>query len=236
MTSIENNALIGVLIGTLTTMALQSSSATIGVLQQLAYQEHNYHQAVPILFGDNIGTTITALLAGIGTSVAARRAALSHTLFNTVGTMIFLPLFLMGYFEKIVVLFTNYLFVFLPGFTGTWETLNIKLQIAQTHAVFNISNTIIQLPFVAVLALIVTKLIPDREEELDPYRPKFIDRRFLNNPPLALAQAKRETLHMATMAFEAFNNAIEHFYNPREETLEKSIALEAGIDRLGKEI
>ncbi|NLW45118.1 MAG: Na/Pi cotransporter family protein [Syntrophomonadaceae bacterium] len=237
MTSIENNALIGVLIGTLTTMALQSSSATIGVLQQLAYQGAiTYHQAVPILFGDNIGTTITALLAGIGTSVAARRAALSHTLFNTVGTMIFLPLFLMGYFEKIVVLFTNYLFVFLPGFTGTWETLNIKLQIAQTHAVFNISNTIIQLPFVAVLALIVTKLIPDREEELDPYRPKFIDRRFLNNPPLALAQAKRETLHMATMAFEAFNNAIEHFYNPREETLEKSIALEAGIDRLERDI
>ena len=237
MTSIENNALIGVLIGTLTTMALQSSSATIGVLQQLAYQGAiTYHQAVPILFGDNIGTTITALLAGIGTSVAARRAALSHTLFNTVGTMIFLPLFLMGYFEKIVVLFTNYLFVFLPGFTGTWETLNIKLQIAQTHAVFNISNTIIQLPFVAVLALIVTKLIPDREEELDPYRPKFINRRFLNNPPLALAQAKRETLHMATMAFEAFNNAIEHFYNPREETLEKSIALEAGIDRLERDI
>jgi len=234
MTSIENNALIGVLIGTLTTMVIQSSSATIGVLQQLAYQGAiTYHQAVPILFGDNIGTTITALLASIGTGVAARRTALTHTLFNVVGTMIFLPLFLLGYFEQIVAMFTNYVFVFLPG---TWETLNIKLQIAQTHAVFNISNTIIQLPFVAVLALIVTKLIPDREEELDPYRPKFIDRRFLNNPPLALAQAKRETLHMATMAFEAFNNAIEHFYNPREETLEKSIALEAGIDRLERDI
>jgi len=142
----------------------------------------------------------------------------------------------MGYFEKLVALFTNYLFVFLPGFVGTWETLNIKLQIAQTHAVFNISNTMIQLPFVAVLACIVTQLIPGRDEELDPYRPKFIDRRFLSNPSLALAQAKRETLHMASMAFEAFNNAIDHFYNPREETLEKSIALEAGIDRLEREI
>lgn len=237
MTSIENNALIGVAIGALMTMIIQSSSATIGVLQQLAYQGAiTYQQAVPILFGDNIGTTITALLASIGTSLAARRTALTHTLFNVIGTLIFLPLFLMGYFEKLVALFTNYLFVFLPGFVGTWETLNIKLQIAQTHAVFNISNTMIQLPFVAVLACIVTQLIPGREEDLDPYRPKFIDRRFLSNPSLALAQAKRETLHMASMAFEAFNNAIDHFYNPREETLEKSMALEAGIDRLEREI
>ena len=237
MTSIENNALIGVAIGALMTMIIQSSSATIGVLQQLAYQGAiTYQQAVPILFGDNIGTTITALLASIGTSLDARRTALTHTLFNVIGTLIFLPLFLMGYFEKLVALFTNYLFVFLPGFVGTWETLNIKLQIAQTHAVFNISNTMIQLPFVAVLACIVTQLIPGREEDLDPYRPKFIDRRFLSNPSLALAQAKRETLHMASMAFEAFNNAIDHFYNPREETLEKSMALEAGIDRLEREI
>ncbi len=237
MTSIENNTIVGVAIGALITLVVQSSSAAIGVLQQLAYQGAiTYQQAVPILFGDNIGTTITALLASIGTSVAARRTALTHTLFNVIGTMIFLPLFVMGYFEKLVALFTNYLFVFLPGFVGTWETLNIKLQIAQTHAVFNISNTMIQLPFVAVLACIVTQLIPGREEELDPYRPKFIDRRFLSNPSLALAQAKRETLHMASMAFEAFNNAIDHFYNPREETLEKSIALEAGIDRLEREI
>ena len=237
MTSIENNTIVGVAIGALITLVVQSSSAAIGVLQQLAYQGAiTYQQAVPILFGDNIGTTITALLASIGTSLAARRTALTHTLFNVIGTLIFLPLFLMGYFEKLVALFTNYLFVFLPGFVGTWETLNIKLQIAQTHAVFNISNTMIQLPFVAVLACIVTQLIPGRDEELDPYRPKFIDRRFLSNPSLALAQAKRETLHMASMAFEAFNNAIDHFYNPREETLEKSIALEAGIDRLEREI
>lgn len=237
MTSIENNSLVGVAIGTLMTMVIQSSSATIGVLQQLAYQGAvTYHQAVPILFGDNIGTTITALLASIGTSVAARRTALTHTIFNVLGTIIFLPLFLMGYFEKLVALFTDYFFVFLPGFNGTWETLNIKLQIAQTHAVFNISNTIIQLPFVAVLAYIVTRLIADRPEVLDPYRTKFIDRRFLTNPSMALAQAKRETLHMASMAFEAFNNAIDYFNKPQEETLEKSQALETAIDRLEREI
>ncbi len=237
MTSIDNNSLIGVAIGTFMTMVLQGSAATIGVLQQLAYQGAvTYHQAVPILFGDNIGTTITALLASIGTSLAARRTALSHTIFNVLGTMIFLPLFLIGVFDQIVVLFTNNLFVLLPGFTGTWEALNIKLQIAQTHAVFNISNTIIQLPFVAVLAWIVTRLIPGKAEALDPYRLKYIDRRFLNNPSMALAQAKRETLHMATMAFESFNNAIAYFNNPQEESLEKSRALESAIDRMEREI
>ncbi len=237
MTSIENNSLIGVAIGALMTLVIQSSSATIGVLQQLAYQGAiTYNQAVPILFGDNIGTTITALLASIGTSVAARRTALTHTIFNVLGTIIFLPLFLMGFFEKLVVWFTNYLFVLLPGFTGTWDTLNIKLQIAQTHAVFNISNAMIQLPFVALLACIVTRLIAGEDEVHDPYRPKYIDRRFLTNPPLALAQANRETLHMASMAFEAFNNAIDHFKNPQEETLEKSQALESALDRLEREI
>ncbi|MGI6548423.1 MAG: Na/Pi cotransporter family protein [Syntrophomonadales bacterium] len=237
MTSVDNNSLIGVAIGAFMTVVIQSSSAAIGVLQQLAYQGAiTYQQAVPFIFGDNIGTTITALLASIGTSVAARRTALTHTIFNVLGTIIFLPLFLMGFFEKLVVWFTNYLFILLPGFTGTWDTLNIKLQIAQTHAVFNISNAMIQLPFVAILACIVTKLIADRDEDQDPYRTKYIDRRFLNNPPVALAQAKRETLHMARMAFEAFHNAIDHFKNPQEESLEKSQALEAGLDRLEREI
>ncbi len=237
MTSIDNNSFIGVMIGMIFTFLVQSSSATIGVLQQLAYQGAvTYHQAVPILFGDNIGTTITALLAGLGASVAARRTALTHMLFNIVGTIIFLPLFMMGFFEKLVVLLTNYLFVFLPGFTGTWETLNIKLQIAQTHAVFNLSNVIIQLPFVAVIAYIVTKLIPDQAEAYDPYAPKYIDRRFLNNPSIALAQAKRETLYMAFLAYEMFNSAIDYFNNPQESSLKKGQALENAIDRLEREI
>ncbi len=238
MTSIDNNSIIGVLLGMFFTFLVQSSSATIGVLQQLAYQGAvTYNQAVPILFGDNIGTTITALLAALGASVSARRTALTHFIFNVVGTIIFLPLFLMGAFKKIVVLFTNYFFILLPGFAGTWDTLNIKLQIAQTHAVFNISNTLIHLPLVAVLAFIVTKLIPDREKDADdPYRPRYIDRRLLNNPSVALSQAKRETLRMAYLAQEAFTNAIEYF-NTRQETLVgKGKNLENAINALEREI
>jgi phosphate:Na+ symporter len=238
MSSIDNNSIIGVTIGMFFTFLVQSSSATIGVLQQLAYQGAvTYNQAVPILFGDNIGTTITALLAGLGASVAARRTALSHFMFNMIGTLIFLPLFAMGIFQKIVILFTNNLFVLLPGFVGSWETLNIKLQIAQTHAIFNLSNTIILLPMVAVLAFIVTKLIPDRDEDADDeYRPKYIDHRLMSNPSVALTQAKRETLRMGYFAREAFLNAIDYFNTHKDSLLKKSEALENAINRLEREI
>ncbi|CFY09160.1 Sodium-dependent phosphate transport protein [Syntrophomonas zehnderi OL-4] len=238
MTSIDDNSIIGVTIGMFFTFLVQSSSATIGVLQQLAYQGAiTYHQAVPILFGDNIGTTITALLAGLGASVAAKRTALSHFIFNLLGTIIFLPLFLMGFFEKFIVLVTNYFFILLPGFTGTWDTLNIKLQLAQTHAVFNISNTLVQLPMVAVLAFIVTVLIPEKTDIYDdPYRPKYIDRRLLKNPSVALAQAKREALRMGYMAYEAFTNAIDYFHNNHEAAFKKADALEKAINRMEREI
>ncbi|MBO8158967.1 Na/Pi cotransporter family protein [Thermosyntropha sp.] len=239
MMSIDNNAIFGVLIGAVFTAIVQSSSATIGVLQELAYQGAvAYKQAVPILFGDNIGTTITALLAAIGTGAAAKRTALTHFIFNMLGTIIFLPLFILGIFEKIVVLFTNYFFTLIPGFAGTWDTLNIKLQIAQTHAVFNISNTLLQLPLVGLLAFIVTKLIPEdkTEDEVVEFKPKYIDRIFLSNPPVALAQAYRETLRMAELAVQAFNNAVEYFETRDQKLHQKGMALEETVDNLEREI
>src|SRR5665648_17137 len=161
MTDVENNPLLGVLIGTIFTFIVQSSSATIGVLQELANQGViTYSQAVPILFGDNIGTTITAILAGIGASAIAKRAAMTHLIFNIIGTLIFLPLFLVGIFPKLVILLTNYIYILIPGFEGTWSTLGIKLQIAQTHGVFNLLNTCIQLPFVGLLAKNVDRVVP----------------------------------------------------------------------------
>lgn len=238
MVSIENNALIGIVIGAVFTAIVQSSSATIGVLQELANQGAiTYLQAVPILFGDNIGTTITALLAGLGASVAARRASLTHFLFNTTGALIFLPLFIFGIFPEMVVFVTDTLFTFIPGFTGSWDTLGIKLQIAQTHAVFNISNTLIHLPLVAVLAAIVSFVIPDREEEdTEEYRIRFIDRRFLNNPSVALAQATRETLRMGELARQAFENAIEYFDTREENLAKRGAKLEEIVDNLERQI
>ncbi|SHH04135.1 phosphate:Na+ symporter [Thermosyntropha lipolytica DSM 11003] len=239
MTGIENNVLLGVLIGTVFTAIVQSSSATIGVLQELAYQGAvTYKQAVPILLGDNIGTTITAILAAIGAGVAARRAALTHFIFNVMGTIIFLPLFMLGIFEKIVIWVTNSFFTLIPGFAGTWDTLGIKLQIAQTHAVFNISNTLIHLPLVGFLAWLVTRLVPEEKEagEVIEFKPKYIDKRFLNNPAVALAQANRETLRMGSLAVEAFDNAMDYFNSRDPKLYQKGMSLEEVIDNLEREI
>lgn len=236
MSGIDSNSLLGVLVGMIFTGIVQSSSATIGVLQEMAYQGAvTYQQAVPILFGDNIGTTVTALLAAIGTSVAARRAALTHTIFNVIGTIVFLPLFVLGIFPEIVRLFTNYIYVLIPGFEGSWETLNIKMQIAQTHGVFNISNTILQLPFVSLLASIVTRLIPG-EDVIVEFEPKYLEPRVLTNPPVALGQAGREVLRMGTIAREALEHAITYFFTGLEKEAKTAENLENVIDNLQKRI
>ncbi len=219
MVSVEDNPLLGVAIGTVFTVLVQSSSATIGVLQQLAYEGSvTYLQAIPILFGDNIGTTITALLAAIGTSVAARRAALTHMLFNIAGTAIFLPLTIIGVFPEIVRLVTNYFFVLIPGFEGTFETLNIKMQIAQTHGVFNITNTLIHLPFVSFLAAAVTKLVPGKLAQLD-MEPKYLEPRLLSQPEVALKQAHMEVLRMGRHVNSFYDEAIKFFFNTKDKDL-----------------
>jgi phosphate:Na+ symporter len=237
MAGIDNNSLTGLVMGIIFTILVQSSGATIGVLQQMALNGVvTFHQAVPILFGANVGTTITALLAGMGASVTAKRAALTHFLLNIFGLVIFLPLFLFGIFDKFIIWLTNVILM-IPGLGGTWETLNIKLQIAQTHGIYNLSNVIILIPLITVLAYLVTQLIPDRDEDGDdPYKPKYIDHRLLNNPSVALAQAKRETMQMGLIAYNAFNNAVDYFNNPQEALLKKGEVLENAINRLEREI
>lgn len=236
MASIENNSLMGVLVGIIFTGIVQSSSATIGILQELAYRGAiTYNQAVPILFGDNIGTTVTALIACIGTSVAAKRTALTHCLFNVIGTLIFLPLFMLGIFPEIVRLFTDYIYALIPGFEGTWETLNIKMQIAQTHGVFNISNTLLQLPFVAALATLVTKLVPG-EDVITQFGPKYLEPRLLSNPSVALGQAEREVLRMGDLAKQSLKHAVAYFFTELGTEAEKSAQMENVINNLEKEI
>ena len=236
MSNVEHNALLGVFIGAIFTAVVQSSSATIGVLQELANQGVvTYFQAVPILFGDNIGTTITAILASLGASIAARRTALTHLLFNVVGTCIFLPLFYLGFFTEVVRLFTDFIYVLLPGFDGTWETLNIKMQIAQTHGVFNISNTIIQLPFVGLLATIVSKLVPGEESTIDS-KPQYLEPRLLGNAPVAIANASRELLRMGRIASDTFNYAVDFLFTQNQESLQMARQFEDAVDRLEAEI
>jgi len=222
METLSEHPLLGVLVGTVFTVIVQSSSATIGVLQGLAESGGiTFHQALPILFGDNIGTTITAALAAIGTTAIAKRAALTHVLFNVLGTLIFLPLLSIGLFPKIVLFFA--------------EHLNIKMQIAWAHGIFNISNTLIQLPLIGLLAYIVTKLIRGDDEELE-FGAKFLDQRFLSNPSVAIGQATNELLRMGKLAKESLSDSIEYFFTGNEKKKNSSHQKEEIINDLDRKI
>src|SRR5690606_8518951 len=133
--------------------------------------------ALPVLFGDNIGTTVTAILAAIGASVTAKRAAASHVIFNLLGTVIF-------------VLALNLVHPFV-AYLGELTGADMRMQIAYAHGIFNVSNVLIQLPFIGVLAYIVTKIIPGEVKTLE-FSPKYLDERLLRNPSLALGQALHE--------------------------------------------
>ncbi len=176
--SMSDNPILGIVVGTVFTLIVQSSSATIGILQELFGQGAiDLQAALPVLFGDNIGTTITAVLAAIGTSIAARRAALVHVIFNIVGTIIFTIL---------LIPFTN-----LIQYFQTSLNLNPEMTIAFAHGTFNVTNTIIQFPFIAVLAWIVTKIIRGEDAAID-FKPQHLNPIFIEqSPAIALTEAQK---------------------------------------------
>ena len=168
-TSLGKNPFLGVFLGTGMTMAVQASSATISIIQNI-YQEGlmPLKSLLPVLFGDNIGTTITAILASIGANTSAKRLALSHTLFNMIGTIIFM-IFLIP--------FTMYVTKMQQVFH-----LNPKVTIAFAHASFNIATTILLFPFIKVLEYIVVKVIKEKDEDkAEEFRYCFIKCTFYCN-------------------------------------------------------
>ena len=193
MTNFSKTPLLGVLAGFLTTGLVQSSSATIGILQALASQGIiNISIALPILFGDNIGTCVTALLSSIGTNITARRAAVFHLAFNVVGSLIFI------------------LILPLVQMAVTLTSTDPVRQIANAHTIFNITNTLVQLPFTFLLAKLVTYLIPG-EPEIIERGLKYIDDRLLETPSIAFTQVKKEIARMGNMALETFRDSINTF-------------------------
>ena len=156
--------ILGLLLGFGITAIIQSSSASMGMLVVLASQGLiPLNSALPILYGQNIGTCVTSLLSSIGASINARRAALIHLIFNILGTIIFL-LFL----NKVVVLAVTSMD---PG--------NVARQIANVHTIFNITSTLILLPFNKLMIKLATKLAPDNEKEYDVKVTKYLDDRMI---------------------------------------------------------
>ncbi|WP_227939225.1 Na/Pi cotransporter family protein [Alkalihalobacillus deserti] len=221
--SMSENPLLGVLIGTIFTVAVQSSSASIGLLQTLFGQGlMDLNAALPVLFGDNIGTTITAVIAAIGASIAAKRAALTHVIFNLIGTT--LVLILLRPFTLLV----EYI-------QASWG-LSPEMTIAFAHGIFNVSNALIQLPFVAILALIVVKLIPGQDTAI-PYKALHLDEKFIRqSPAIALGQGKMEVLRMAELSENGVREVSFYFKTQSKKHRELIPQYEDAINNLDKKI
>ncbi len=211
---VGDSHLLGVLIGTILTLIVQSSSATIGITIALASSGLiSFEASVALILGENIGTTITANLAAIGTNLAARRTALAHFLFNFLGVCYMLVLFpfLIDFINSITpgnadfIIQTQEQATRMGGDIG--DKPYIARHIANTHTMFNIINTLIFLPLVGVLAKLSTLVIRGQDAEVD-YHLKFLDNRVLNTPPIALAQARAETLRMAQVAQEMVDETL----------------------------
>src|SRR5690625_949496 len=221
--NMSENPVLGVVIGTVFTAIVQSSSATIGILQGL-YAEGaiNLQASLPVLLGDNLGTTITALLAGIGASVAAKRASITHVVFNLIGAAIFI--FLLQPFTSFV------------QFLQTTLNLNPEMTIAFAHGSFNIFNTIIQFPFIAFLAWLVTKIIPG-EDVIIEYTPKHLDPIFIKQSvSVALDQAKSEVIRMGEYAYKCLEETSHYLTTKQQRHAEVAIQIEGALNNLDREI
>jgi phosphate:Na+ symporter len=201
-----SSIILGVLIGAFTTFVVQSSSATLGITIALASQGLlNFEGAVSLLLGQNIGTTITAILASIGTNYQAKRAAIAHTLFNTIGVILALILFYP---------FVNIITNLLPGNPNLTITTSAQIKkfglalgtkpyisshIALAHTFFNIINVVLFIPFINVLAKICENLIPTPKKSKKKSIIKFahIDFDLIKTPAIGIIEAEKELLVMA---------------------------------------
>ena len=187
---------LGVFVGTLMTLVVQSSSATIAVLQNFASQPGpdgvtsmlGLAGAIPILLGDNIGTTITALLASIGQTKDAKRTAVAHCIFNISGCLLFI------WFVKPFAVLIQHISPKGP------EIEVISRQIANAHTLFNITMTLIWVCLINVMVKIVMTLIPDgKAVDMNPAKPVFLDDKIISQPAAALQLVAKEILRVSEM-------------------------------------
>lgn len=213
MLDMSSNPIYGLIAGTILTVVIQSSSATIGILQGFfANDLISLHGALPVLLGDNIGTTITAVLASLAGSLAAKRVAAVHVMFNVIGASIFL--------------------IILPLYQMAIEwmqsLLNLKpeMVIAFAHGTFNVTNTLIQLPFIFVLAWVVTKIVPG-EDLNEKYKPRNLDRNLINRAPsIALQEAQEEIQNIGHMTFSMLKNVNEYDDKKERDIMHKHAAID----------
>lgn len=220
------NPVLGLLVGALLTAVIQSSSASVGILQALcATGSISYAAAVPIILGQNIGTCVTAMMSGVGASKNARRASIVHLMFNVIGTAIFL-----------IVFYVLHAFVDFAFMENSADSAGIAL----VHTGFNVVATLILLPFADYLEKLSFILIRrDDEEERQAMESELfakMDERFLNTPSFALEQAYSYTLKMAELTSESLGKATYNLFDYDKKTAAEVEQMENLVDRYDDEI
>ena len=220
-----SNPILGALVGTMFTMVIQSSSASVGILQAFALTGAlNYATAIPIIMGQNIGTCGTALLSSVGASKNGKRAAMIHLNFNLIGTLIFM-----------VVFYGINSFVPFDFLSHRCTPADIAL----IHSLFNIGSTVVLLPFANMIIDLALKLIPDRAEAVkkNELESIYIDDRFLRNPGFVLELCRKKALDMALEVEDAINISLNLLKYPYEKQKAKQVKeYEDHIDEYGRKL
>jgi phosphate:Na+ symporter len=218
------NPVVGVLIGATFTVVLQSSSASIGVLQSLAFVGLiGLDGAVYVILGQNIGTCVTAILASIGKNTNSKRTAGIHLMFNIFGTIVFLILLAL-----------------IPGIVDLVKSIspdNVRWQIANFHTLFNVSMTLLLLPFAKPMVALIKRIIPDKHEPGRVERKLvYLDGRTASAPLMVLSNTLKELNRMGEVSANNFNRALEAFFDRDEIKANKVIEEEKTVDYLSHNI
>lgn len=196
------NPIVSVAIGALFTGIIQSSAASVGILQALALTGTiSYRMAIPIIMGQNIGTCVTALLSSIGVNKSAKRVTVVHMSFNIIGTLVCLT----GFYGLNALI----------GFSFVDKPIGV-VEIAAVHSIFNILTTIILLPFQDMLVKLAKKLIPDKGAVQENV---LLDKRLISTPPLAVSQCRERTIEMAECAKTALQESLGAVFSCSEENV-----------------
>jgi phosphate:Na+ symporter len=211
-----SNPILGVIAGAVLTAVIQSSSASVGILQALcATGAMNFGSALPIIMGQNIGTCITAVMSGMGASKNAKRASMIHLYFNLIGTIVFLVVF------YIINAFVHFEFLNGPASaTG----------IALVHSIFNVTCTVCWFPFANVLVKLAELTIRDKEDGTKEV-PSILDERFLEQPAFAMELCRKEAVKMAELAKEAIYIALDNVGKYRDEDYKRVLDIEVQVDK-----
>nr|WP_038811087.1 Na/Pi cotransporter family protein [Clostridioides difficile] len=218
----SKNPVLGILAGFAITGIVQSSSASMGMLIALASQGIlPLSSALPILYGDNIGTCVTSLLSSVGASRNARRAAVMHLSFNVIGTIIFMLILN----KPISAIVTHF------------DPTDTARQIANAHTLFNLTNVIILLPFSKYIVKLANRLIPIKETESEIVNnTKYLDERMFSTPSIALGNTVQEVVRMGHKATNSLEHSIAGFLNKSNEDINKAFESEKVVNKLQKDI